>query len=184
MGLRHYSGARRAATALLGGALISLHASAETAGKVDLLAEAKELLEELVAPVPAEPYWYVQGSVWTTHFKPQSEHNNNQDLIGIERHRDDSYLWGAATFRHSFGGRSYYAYGGKRFDFSGTPFNAKLTAGLLHGYRGEYRDKIPLNRFGIAPAIIPSVGVSYGPLGVDLVLLGGAATMVNVGIKF
>ncbi|WP_193072626.1 sn-glycerol-3-phosphate transporter [Pseudomonas sp. FME51] len=184
MGQRSYPGIRRATTLLLGGAFICLHSNAEAAGKVDLLDETKELLGELVAPVPAEPYWYVQGSVWTTHFSPQPDHNNHQDLIGIERHRENSYLWGAATFRHSFGGRSYYAYGGKRFDFSGTPFNAKLTAGLMHGYKGEYRDKIPLNHFGIAPVVIPSVGASCGPVGVDLVLLGAAATMVNVGIKF
>ncbi|WP_185267347.1 sn-glycerol-3-phosphate transporter [Halopseudomonas xiamenensis] len=142
-----------------------------------------ELARKLAAPEPAEPGWYVQGSVWTTHFDPQPDHNNNQDLIGLERHRDDSYLWGAATFQHSFGERSWYGYTGKRFEFAGTPFNAKLTAGLLYGYRGEYRDKIPLNRFGVAPAVIPSVGASYQRVGVDVVLLGAAAAMVNVGVR-
>lgn len=160
-----------------------LPAVAGQANESPLLESSRELAGKLLAPVEAEPYWYVQGSVWTAHFNPDSDHNNNQDLIGLERHRADSYLWGAATFRHSFGDRSYYAYGGKRFDFEGTPFNVKLTAGLLHGYRGEYRDKIPLNRFGVAPAIIPSVGVSYQRVGADLVLLGAAAVMVNVGIK-
>lgn len=148
-----------------------------------LLQRPLELARKLAAPEPAEPGWYVQGSVWTTHFDPQPDHNNNQDLIGLERHRDDSYLWGAATFRHSFGERSWYGYTGKRFEFAGTPFNAKLTAGLLYGYRGEYRDKIPLNRFGVAPAVIPSVGASYQRVGVDVVLLGAAAAMVNVGVR-
>lgn len=148
-----------------------------------LLQRPLELACKLAAPEPAEPGWYVQGSVWTTHFDPQPDHNNNQDLIGLERHRDDSYLWGAATFRHSFGERSWYGYTGKRFEFAGTPFNAKLTAGLLYGYRGEYRDKIPLNRFGLAPAVIPSVGASYQRVGVDVALLGAAAAMVNVGVR-
>lgn len=148
-----------------------------------LLQRPLELARKLAAPEPAEPGWYVQGSVWTTHFDPQPDHNNNQDLIGLERHRDDSYLWGAATFRHSFGERSWYGYTGKRFEFAGTPFNAKLTAGLLYGYRREYRDKIPLNRFGVAPAVIPSVGASYQRVGVDVVLLGAAAAMVNVGVR-
>lgn len=168
---------------MLSSSAMVMQASAQTSSQPDLLEGAKNLFNEMIAPVPAERYWYVQGSVWTRHFSPQSDHNNNQDLVGLEYHRDDSYLWGAATFRHSFGVRSYYAYGGKRFDFAGTPFNAKLTAGFLHGYRGKYRDKIPLNRFGIAPAAIPSIGVSYGPVGVDLVLLGAAAAMINVGIK-
>ena len=142
-----------------------------------------ELAEQLVAPVAAEPYWYVQTSVYTRHWSPEPDHNNNQDLIGLERHRADSYLWGASTFRHSFGVRSTYVYGGKRYDFAGTPFHAKLTAGLLHGYRNEYRDKIPLNRFGIAPAIIPSLGVNYGRVGADFVVLGTAAAMINVGVR-
>lgn len=148
-----------------------------------LLQRPLELARELAAPVDSEEGWYIQGSVWTTHFDPQPDHNNNQDLIGLERHRDDSYLWGAATFRHSFGERSWYGYTGKRFEFAGTPFNAKLTAGLLYGYRGEYRDKIPFNRFGVAPAVIPSVGATYQRVGVDVVLLGAAAAMVNVGVR-
>lgn len=142
-----------------------------------------ELAEQLIAPAEAEPFWYVQTSVYTRHWSPEPDHNNNQDLIGLERHRADSYLWGASTFRHSFGVRSTYVYGGKRYDFAGTPFHAKVTAGLLHGYRNEYRDKIPLNRFGIAPAIIPSLGVNYGRVGADFVVLGTAAAMINVGVR-
>ncbi len=64
-------------------------------------------------------------------------------------------LAGGATFRNSFSQRSNYAYLGKRFDSDSYPVYLKLTGGLLQGYRGEYRDKIPLNRFGVAPAIIP-----------------------------
>ena len=52
------------------------------------------------------------------------------------------------------------------------------------GYRGEYRDKIPLNRFGVAPVIIPSVGTHYGPVAAELVLLGFNAAMVTTGVRF
>ncbi|PXC08209.1 sn-glycerol-3-phosphate transporter, partial [Pseudomonas aeruginosa] len=76
-----------------------------------------------------------------------------------------------------------YAYLGKRFDSNSYPVYLKLTGGLLQGYRGEYRDKIPLNRFGVAPAIIPSVGVRFGPLGSELVLLGNSAAMINLGLR-
>ncbi len=140
-------------------------------------------VQDLFKPVAAEPYWYVQGSVYTRHFKKNPEHNNNQDLIGLERHTENSYLFGGATFRHSYGERSYYGYAGKRFDFAGTPFYSKLTAGLLYGYKGEYRDKIPLNRLGIAPVIIPSLGVKYHRVGAEIVLLGTAATMINIGFE-
>ncbi|MBO6199182.1 MAG: sn-glycerol-3-phosphate transporter [Psychrobacter sp.] len=138
---------------------------------------------DLLKPVPAEPYWVVQASVYTKHFKHNPEHNNNQELFGLERHTADSYLFGAATFLHSFDQRSYYGYVGKRFDYAGTPFYSKVTAGLLYGYKGEYRDKIPLNRFEIAPVIIPSVGVKYRRASAEIVLLGAAATMINIGFQ-
>ena len=55
---------------------------------------------------------------------------------------------------------------------------------LLEGYHGEYQDKIPLNRFGVAPVIIPSVGAYYGPVAAELVLLGFNAAMVTTGLRF
>ena len=138
---------------------------------------------DLFKPVPAKPYWLVQGSVYTKHFKPKSEHNNHQELFGLERHTENSYLFGGATFKHSYGKRSYYGYAGKRYDFAGTPFYAKVTAGLLYGYKGKYRNKIPFNRFEIAPVVIPSLGVKYRRLSVEVVLLGTAATMFNIGFE-
>ena len=62
-------------------------------------------------------------------------------------------------------------------------FYMKLTGGLLEGYKGEYRDKIPLNRFGVAPAIIPSLGARYDRVSAEVVLLGAAAAMVTVGVR-
>ena len=129
-------------------------------------------------------HWYLQASVHTSHFANNDNYNNRQDLLGLERNRADGLVYGAATFRNSFSQRSHYVYAGKRFDATGLPLYAKLSGGLVHGYRGEYRDKIPLNRFGLAPAIIPAVGANLGPVGVEWVLLGFAATMVNVGVKF
>lgn len=141
------------------------------------------LLYNLFKPVPAKPFWYVQTSVYTKHFNPRSEHNNNQELIGLERHTENSYIIGGATFLHSFNERSYYGYVGKRYDFAGTPFYGKITGGLIYGYKGEYRDKIPFNRFEIAPAIVPSLGVKYHRFAAEVVLLGGAATMINIGLE-
>lgn len=161
--------------------LLPTLANAQSAHKSDsLVTKAKKLLE----PQPSTPFWNLQASVWTTHYRKNPEHNNNQDLIGLERHRDDSYLFGAATFRHSFGKRSAYVYAGKRFDLAGSPFFSKVTMGLIHGYRGEYRDKIPFNRYEIAPAIIPSLGINYKALTAEAVLLGNSAAMVTVGFRF
>ena len=129
-------------------------------------------------------FWNLQASVYTQHHHNNARYNNRQDLLGLEYNRADRWLAGAATFRNSFSQRSHYAYVGKRYDAPGLPLHAKLSGGLVQGYRGEYRDKLPLNRFGVAPVIIPSVGANLGPIGVEWVVLGAAATMVNVGIRF
>jgi len=129
-------------------------------------------------------FWYAQTSVYTRHYSPDPEHNNHQDLIGIERNQASGWLFGGATFRNSFRQRSNYAYVGKRYDSSDYPVYLKVTGGLLQGYRGDYQDKIPLNHFGVAPVIIPSVGTHYGPLAAELVFLGANAAMVTTGVRF
>jgi len=45
-------------------------------------------------------FWYLQTSVVTRHFSPDPEHNNHQDLIGLERNDASGFLYGAATFRN------------------------------------------------------------------------------------
>ncbi|WP_263293228.1 sn-glycerol-3-phosphate transporter [Pseudomonas sp. A-B-19] len=128
--------------------------------------------------------WYLQTSVYTKHYSPDPRHNNNQDLIGLERIDASDWLFGAATFRNSYGQRSHYAYAGKRYENASYPVYIKLTGGLLEGYRGKHKDKIPLNRFGVAPVIIPSLGAHYGPVAAELVLLGFNAVMVTTGVRF
>lgn len=129
-------------------------------------------------------FWVVQTSVYTRHFSPDPEHNNRQNLIGLERNEASGLVYGGATFRNSFAQRSVYGYVGKRFDSQRYPVYLKITGGLLYGYRGEYRDKIPLNRWGVAPVIIPGVGVNLGPVSAEAVLLGASAAMLNVGFRF
>ncbi|CRM61100.1 MULTISPECIES: hypothetical protein [Pseudomonas] len=129
-------------------------------------------------------FWYAQTSLYTRHFSPDPKHNNHQDLINLERNEASGLVYGGATFRNSFSQRSYYVYAGKRYDIADSPLYVKVTAGALQGYRGKYRDKIPLNRFGVAPAIIPAVGVNFGPVSSELVLLGLNAAMLTAGVRF
>ena len=149
-----------------------------------MLASASATMAQDNPQQQGKAFWYVQTSVYTKHFSPDPEHNNNQDLIGLEYHDGSGWLAGGATFRNSFRQRSYYAYLGKRFDSERYPVYLKLTGGLLEGYHGDYQDKIPLNRFGVAPVIIPSVGVHYGPVATELVLLGFNAAMITTGLRF
>lgn len=149
----------------------------------------------------------VHTSLWTTHFNPKPEHNNTQNLLAFERYNasfSPEYLEafqdymgyarsfaGAAWFRNSFGQKSVYLYGGIRQElhvhsFSQHEFStyAKLTAGLIHGYRGEFRNKIPFNQTGIAPAIIPMVGAQYRSGVAELTLFGASGLMLMVGMTF
>jgi len=73
---------------------------------------------------------------------------------------------------------------GRRFDSERFPIYAKLTGGVLQGYRGEHRDKIPLNRLGVAPAIVPTVGVQMNRVSSELVMLGTSALALTVNYDF
>ena len=149
------------------------------------LAQATTALAAEAPPAGDEKsFWHAQTSVYTRHFSPDPGHNNNQDLIGLERNEASGLVYGGATFRNSFSQRSYYVYGGKRYDMADYPVYVKLTGGALQGYRGKYRDKIPLNGLGVAPVIIPSVGTHHGPMAAELVLLGFNAAMVTTGVRF
>ncbi|GHE22120.1 hypothetical protein [Halomonas urumqiensis] len=130
----------------------------------------------------------VQTSLVTQHFSSDPEHTEDQRLLSIELHNPERWLVGAAWFRNSFDQPSWYWYAGREFPFwrpSGDiTFRAKLTAGLLRGYDGDYRDKIPFNHLGVAPAALPSVGVRWGRMESDLIVFGTAGAMITVGLRF
>ncbi|CAM3588339.1 sn-glycerol-3-phosphate transporter [Parendozoicomonas haliclonae] len=127
----------------------------------------------------------IEASFHTIHFHHNDEHNDRQNLIGIER-RDASTVMGATVFKNSFNQDSQYIYWGKRFPLQDSEYGlrARVTFGLLHGYRGEYKNKIPLNRFGVAPAILPSLGYTTRYIEGDVVLLGINALLFTISIPF
>ena len=116
----------------------------------------------------------MQTSIHTRHFRPAPEHHNTQQLINVERIRADGWLVGAAAFHNSFGQPSQMLYLGHRWHpLERYPeAHIKLVAGVLHGYKGEYRDKIPFNSSGIAPVILPSLGVRWGRFSLQATVLG------------
>ncbi|WP_346796365.1 hypothetical protein R5M92_12925 [Halomonas sp. Bachu 37] len=130
----------------------------------------------------------VQTSLHTRHFSPDPEHTNQQDLLGLELHTPSRWLAGAAWFKNSFDQSSVYLYAGRELPIwesaAGVMLRAKLTGGLLHGYRGEYRDKIPFNRYEIAPALLPSIGVRWHRFESDVIVFGTAGAMLTAGLRF
>ena len=130
--------------------------------------------------------WQIHTSAYTQHYSHNPLHNNHQRLINLEAYNPNDWLTGIAVFDNSFNQPSQYLYVGRSFH----PINAapdlhlKVTGGLIHGYKAPYKDKIPLNALGVAPAILPSIGYSYKKATSELIFLGTAGIMVTVGYKF
>lgn len=141
-------------------------------------------IQPVWADLTKQNFWNIQTSVYTKHFNPKPEHNNHQELIGADYNLADGWFYGGATFRNSFRQRSVYGYGGKKFELANTPFYNRLSAGLIQGYHGKYKHKIPMNDLGIAPAIIPAVGVEVSHFNTEMILLGFNAMMINIGYSF
>jgi len=143
----------------------------------------------LSAPISGQCEWIapedqlrVSYGPYAWHFNKSTEHVRFNHLVSVELLTPRWRFWGAdrtqfgfAMFDNSFGQLSQYAYFGQEWDLgrflSGTAF-VNATAGLLHGYKDPYQDKIPFNRYGTAPVIIPSIGVRWGSFAVLATALG------------
>ncbi len=127
--------------------------------------------------------FYLETSLYTTHFHYDPAHDDHQHLILGEWNITEQWLVGASTFDNSFGQASEYVYGGYRFRpfESLQPLYFKFSAGLVHGYTGQYQHKIPLNNSGIAPVIVPSVGYCLNRFCSELVIFGTAGALITFG---
>ena len=128
--------------------------------------------------------FYLETSVYTKHFNSDPNHDDHQNLILFEWNITEQWLFGASVFDNSFGQSSQYVYGGYRFRPFPTlqPLYFKISAGIVHGYSGEYQNKIPLNSSGFAPVIVPSVGYCINRFCSELVIFGTAGALITVGV--
>lgn len=121
----------------------------------------------------------------TYHFHEKPEYTHVW-LVGIDRERADSSLAGIAFFRNSFGQSSAYIFPwGKVYRdlLSQRGLYAKVSAGLLYGYRGQYEDRVPFNNNGFSPAIVPSLGWEFsGGYQAQINLLGLNALMFQLSV--
>ena len=129
--------------------------------------------------------WGIQTSFYTKHWDDDPDHTNHQKLIGPELYFENDYLVGLAIFKNSFDQSSQFLYIGKTWPlFHSRYFYFKLVGGLLHGYKEPFEDKIPLNGLGVAPAILPSFGVRYKHVMMEVQIAGTAAITVTGGLRF
>jgi hypothetical protein len=143
---------------------------------------------EAQATIVDEPWrtdrFYLETSLYTHHFHFDPAHDDKQNLILGEWNITEKWLLGASFFDNSFGQPTEYVYGGYRYrPFEKVqPFYIKVSAGLVHGYKDPYKDKIPFNHSGIAPVIIPSVGYCFSRICSEVVFVGGASVILTLGV--
>ena len=125
-------------------------------------------------------------SPYTKHWSDNPEHKNVY-LVAVHEHLPGGQLCGVSVFSNSFGQPSAYAYVGQEFEglFGQPKLYLKVTAGILYGYVGEYKDKVPLNFHGFSPAIIPALGYKLTERdSLQLQVLGTAGVMLAYGRRF
>ncbi len=152
------------AIALALACLLSTNASAQTADESSLGWEPcpDRLLEP--GSEKASLNWDLTLSPYTYHWSKSVEHKR-VTLVALDRRSENNGFCGLALFSNSFGQPSAYLYTGKRWDglFGNPKLFTKLSFGLIYGYKGAYKNKIPANNFGVAPAIVPSLGYEITP---------------------
>lgn len=133
--------------------------------------------------------FYIQTSVATVHFSSDPNHDNTQDLIYGEwrlpqRWLEGQVLVGASFFDNSFGQPSQFVFGGLlwRPAEKVPEFYIKVAAGVLHGYTGEFKNKVPYNHSGYAPGIVPAVGYCYNRFCGEMILFGTAGMLWTIGM--
>lgn len=109
-------------------------------------------------------------------------------LVSLRKNLPNDRFCGLSLFSNSFGQPSAYAHLGKTWPHVSEhlpDLYAGLSAGILYGYVGKYKHKVPLNVLGFSPAVIPSLGYRITPsVGAEIQILGTAAVMFGVSYRF
>lgn len=122
----------------------------------------------------------------THHFSQSSDHRYVW-LVGIEAAYPDQSVAGATFFSNSFGQPSTYIYpfGQIYKDIFNVPdLYFKWSAGLIYGYLSPYQDKVPYNKNGFSPGVIPAIGLQKKNYSAQLnfLLLEGVMLQFNFPI--
>ena len=124
-------------------------------------------------------------SPYVQHFNLSGEYDNVW-LIGIEREHPNGKLDGIAFFNNSFDQPTVYVFpfGQAYHGIWGVPkLSFKWTAGLLYGYLGEYKKRVPLNYNGFSPAVNIALAYQFTPTWAGQVMLGGSFLMFMINMR-
>jgi hypothetical protein len=163
-------------------------------GAVDVWANSNDLydlqpcpaiLADEQAPEPSKQ-WDLTLSPYTHHWSHNPDHKPVV-LVALDRHLKGGRFCGVALFSNSFGQESAYFYVGQQWDglFGHPKLFTKLSGGLIYGYRDQYKDKVPFNKYGVSPVIIPSLGYAITPQdAVQVYVLGTAGLLFAYSRSF
>lgn len=136
----------------------------------------------------AHAYWAF-ASPYTYHWSDENAKDHRSVFaLSVSRQLPNQRFCGASLFRNSFGQPSAYAFTGWLWPhlFKAYPeVYATVSAGIVYGYVGEFKDKVPLNVGGFSPVVIPAIGYRITPrLAVEVQVLGTAALMFGTSWRF
>ena len=144
-------------------------------------------LNDPVAAGDTAPRYEAFFSPYTHHWSNDEEHKPVVALSVSRLLPNDRYC-GISVFTNSFGQPSAYAFVGKTWPGiwpSQPKVYASVSAGILYGYVGKYKNKVPLNVGGFSPVIIPAIGYRLSPKAtLEMQLLGTAAVMFGTTWRF
>lgn len=136
---------------------------------------------------PTRPRYELFYSPYTHHWTYSPEHRTVHAL-SLSRRLENGRFCGFSLFSNSFGQPSAYAFVGKEWDGllpSVPQLRLGVSAGVIYGYVGQYKDKVPLNVGGFAPVVIPSISWRLtDQAALQVQLLGTAAVMVGGTWRF
>jgi hypothetical protein len=126
--------------------------------------------------------WELTFSPYTIHFHPSDDHKPVVS-IGLLKALEGNWNAGGSIFSNSFGQPSAYAFVGQRYvdPFGWDRWYLQWNIGVLYGYVGEYKDKVPYNFKGFSPGFVPSIGYKFtDSIYGELDLLGNSALMFTI----
>ena len=138
---------------------------------------------------PSSAGYQIYASPYTFHWSDENKAQHKPVFaLSVSRQLPDERFCGFSLFRNSFGQPSAYAFTGWSWP---QPFRsypnvyAHVSVGIVYGYVGEFKNKVPLNFGGFSPVIVPSIGYRVTPsMGLEVTILGTAAVMFGASWRF
>lgn len=123
----------------------------------------------------------------THHWTPDPEHERVV-AISLSRRLPNDRTCGISLFTNSFGQPSAYVFAAKTWAgaIRGWPqVYVSASAGIIYGYVGQYKNKVPLNVGGFSPVVVPALGYRLSDrTALELQLLGNAALMFGATWRY